>query len=110
MDENLYLLKVAKRARPQVAELLGLEESPEFVRVVTHHPLSNFGYLPETVGAVMLADLAGLVVGGENDIEAPRLLVPWENVCYLADGDLYSDYAREEMEHAEAEDEEGNGE
>lgn len=97
MNELVYLLRVAddEALLAQVAKHLMLREVPEYVRVATLAPFSNFGYPPEAEGALLGWTAAGLVIGIPDNTSIPRAFLPWQNIAYVADGDLmkeYSDY------------------
>ena len=95
MQEFVYLLKVAdvEQVLDQVARFLGLTEVPQYVRVATLAPLSTFGYHEGSEGAVLAWTEGGLCMGVPDDLSVPRAFIPWQNISYVADGDLLKDFA-----------------
>lgn len=88
MEELIYLLKVdtANGVSADVAKRLHLDKSPEWVRLATLAPLSNYGYKPDSEGQLLHMDQFGVVVGVAGDEDVPRQFVPWQNIAYLGDG------------------------
>ena len=88
MDYSIYALRVGSdpKLREAVADHLGVAETPPSVRLATLIPISNQGYPADTVGGLLRLDARGALVGVEGRPEAPKLLVPWQNVGYLAEG------------------------
>lgn len=85
MDELYYLLKVGSDAKDTVAKRLRMKKAPSYVRLSTLAPLSNYGFPAGSEGAVVDIGAEGVVLGADG-AEAPAMLVPWQNVAYLADG------------------------
>ncbi len=81
-----YLLKVAKTCEKDVAKWLLLGVPPTHLRLATLAPLSNYGYPPNTEGAVLRVNDHGLVIGADGREDVPRDFVPWSNVSYVSDG------------------------
>lgn len=88
MEYSIYALRVASQAEVQqsVADYLGHQQSPQSVRLATLIPISNQGWTPDAVGSLLRLDSRGALVGAEEPEGIPRLLVPWDNIAYLADG------------------------
>lgn len=86
--ELLYLLKVSDNARADVAKRLMLTESPQYIRISTVAPLSNYQYPPDEEGAILGVNRQGLMIGIETRPEVPRDFVPWQNIAYIADGTI----------------------
>lgn len=88
MDYSIYALRVAANpeVKESVADHLGHDESPQSVRLATLIPISNQGWSNEAIGALLRLDDRGALVGAESPEGVPRLLVPWDNIAYLADG------------------------
>ncbi|MBI3181850.1 MAG: hypothetical protein HYZ28_06875 [Myxococcales bacterium] len=86
MAENMYLLKVTNDVASWVSRRLMMSKAPSHVRLATEMQLSNYGYPPNAVGALLQVNEDGLVVGVEGKEDVPRAFVPWSNVGYLADG------------------------
>jgi hypothetical protein len=86
MEEILYLLLVSDEACDAVANYLGYEDCPDWVRLSTMSPLSNYGIPENGKGTVLAVRPEGLLIGVLNQT-TPRLFVPWTNVGYLGDGD-----------------------
>lgn len=87
MQEIVYLLKVPEEESLQneIGDLLRSGFVPNYVRLSTLAPLSNYGYPPGAEGAILAMDERGLVVGVVDDNHVPRSFVPWSNVAYLAE-------------------------
>lgn len=86
MDYAIYALRIAAAAEEAVADYLGINTLPPSVRLATTIPVSNQGYPPDSVGALLRLDERGVLVGVEGVDQAPKLLVPWDNIGYLAEG------------------------
>ncbi len=88
MDYSIYALRVGSQfsVKEAVAEHLGHDQSPQSVRIATILPISNQGWSSDAVGCLLRLDQRGALVGAEEPDGIPRLLVPWENIGYLADG------------------------
>lgn len=88
MEYSIYALRVASQADvlQSVADYLGHQNSPQSVRLATLIPISNQGWPSEAVGCLLRLDVRGALVGAEEPEGVPRLLVPWDNIAYLADG------------------------
>lgn len=88
MDYSIYALRVSSdpKVKEAVADHLGVKEAPQSVRLATFIPLSNQGYPADTVGGLLRLDTRGALVGVEGRPEAPIVLVPWQNIGYLAEG------------------------
>jgi len=92
MEELVYLLKVPANQDVQgaVTQRLMLKQAPQYIRIATIAPISNYGYPAGTEGALLGILDGGVVVGVEGKEDVPRAFIPWQNVAYLADGaDLY---------------------
>jgi hypothetical protein len=89
MEELIYLLKVSSQSdvQAELARRLLLDKAPTHVRVATLAPLSNYGYTPDALGAVLAIFDSGIVFGDEKNPSIPRAFVPWQNIAYLADGE-----------------------
>jgi len=87
-EDIYYLLKVAldPTAQATLASHLGLPVAPRFVRLSVLSPISNYGYPTQAQACLVAIGEYGVTVGIEGDSTAPRVLVPWQNICYLADG------------------------
>lgn len=87
MQELLYLLKVGsdEGLHRDLAACLAMPEAPNYLRLATLAPLSNYGYASYE-GTLIAMHEGGLVVGSEETLAVPRLFVPWQNVSYIADG------------------------
>ncbi len=81
-----YLLKVGKAAASESAKLLELPNAPTHVRLALMAPVSNWGYPPNTVGHLLKISTQGLVMGLEDNHDAPHDFIPWQNVAYVSDG------------------------
>jgi hypothetical protein len=81
-----YLLKVSESAAKDIASWLNLKSPPAYVRLSTLAPLSNYGYPPNSEGAVLKLSEHGLVTGQAGGDDAPHDFVPWQNVAYISDG------------------------
>ncbi len=81
-----YLLKVSKTAEKDVMRYLDLTAPPSHIRLSTLAPLSNWGYPPESSGAILKVFAEGVVTGQDGGNEAPHDFIPWSNVAYLSDG------------------------
>lgn len=95
MQEFVYLLRLAE-SEPllaQVARFLSLKEVPHYVRVATLAPLSTFGYMDGSEGSILAWTEAGLSMGVPEDATVPRSFIPWQNIAYVADGDLMKEFA-----------------
>ena len=86
MQELVYLLKVPTDLQSTVQERLRTTEAPEYVRVATIAPLSNYGFNEDTKGTLLALDGQGLVFGDPDRTDVPRAFVPWSNLAYVADG------------------------
>lgn len=88
MEELIYLLKVANNSTTQksVAQRLGLDSTPNYVRVATLAKLSNYGYPTDEDAAVLSVDAEGIVIGIDGQPQYAHAFVPWSNIAYLADG------------------------
>ena len=88
MDYSIYALRVGSHqaVRQSVAEYLGHAQPPQSVRVATVVPISNQGWPSEAIGTLLRLDERGVLVGAEQPEGVPQLLIPWDNVAYLADG------------------------
>jgi hypothetical protein len=86
VPQQEYVLRVGKEAEAAVASWLCLSSAPEWVRLSTIAPLSNWGYPPGAEGAVLRVADAGLVMGVDGREDVPRDFVPWTNIAYLTDG------------------------
>lgn len=88
MDYSIYALRVGAQQEVQaaVAEYLDSERAPQSVRLATLIPISNQGWPDTAVGALLRLDDRGALVGAEEPEGVPRLLIPWANIMYLADG------------------------
>ena len=87
MQELLYLLRVPQDEILQevLQDLLACAVPPAYVRLSTMAPLSNWGYTPDSVGAILAVSDSGVVVGVEGNNSVPRTFVPWQNISYLAE-------------------------
>jgi hypothetical protein len=88
MEYSIYALRVGsdEQVKLAVAAHLGHDTTPQSVRLATTIPISNQGWSSDSVGALLRLDERGALVGAEEPEGVPRLLVPWSNVGYLADG------------------------
>lgn len=86
MQELVYLLKVPPDQAGLVQEWLLMERAPEFVRVATIAPLSNYGYDETSKASLLGLNERGLVFGDPGRSDIPRAFVPWSNLAYVADG------------------------
>ena len=95
MQEFVYLLRLAdcEELLAQVARFLVVSEVPNYLRVATLAPLSTFGYHESSEGAILAWSEAGLCMGVPEDLSVPRAFIPWQNIAYVADGDLMKDYS-----------------
>ena len=95
MQEFVYLLRLAdyEDLLAQVARSLAVTEVPHYLRVSTLAPLSTFGYYPNSEGAILAWTEAGLCMGVPEDLSVPRAFIPWQNIAYVADGDLMKDFS-----------------
>lgn len=102
MKEIVYLLKVPEdeALQNELSEMLGGTYIPNYVRLSTLAPLSNYGYPPGAEGAILSIGKRGLVVGVADDTEVPRSFVPWSNISYLAES---ADLEHPVTEEAESE-------
>lgn len=87
MAEYIYLLKVD----PSVAEALGgilPGKLPSHVRLSTRAPLSNWGYAgtPAVASLIAIHQLGPVMGPDDPELDTPRMLIPWHNVAYIADG------------------------
>ena len=87
MQEIVYLLKIPEDEdlQNQLGELLGAAYIPEYVRLSTLAPLSNYGYPVGAEGSLIGVSDRGVVIGVADDPAVPRSLVPWSNISYLAE-------------------------
>jgi hypothetical protein len=88
--ENLYLLECAKGVGADLAKKLKMDGNPTHVRISCIHPLSNYGFPAGADGWMLGATTDGVVVGSQDHPEVPHMLVPWNNVVYVADGSALS--------------------
>jgi hypothetical protein len=90
MPDLVYLLRVPDlhEVHVEVSSRLHLAEAPDYIRLATLAPLSNWGYPEGAEGAVLSIDDRGVVVGMAEDPSVPRAFVPWQNIAYVADGTL----------------------
>jgi hypothetical protein len=86
MQQQEYIVRIAKEAEKDVAKWLHVPEAPQYVRVSTIAPLSNWGYPPGTEGFVLRISDQGLVMGCEGRNDVPHDFVPWQNIAYISDG------------------------
>ncbi len=88
MDYSIYALRTGRNPQLQVdlADYLGVEKAPQSVRLATLIPISNQGYPADSVGGLLRLDQRGALVGVDGNPEVPKLLVPWQNIAYLAEG------------------------
>lgn len=88
MDYSIYALRVSSdpEVAQAVADYLGHAQSPQSVRLATLIPISNQGWPSDAIGGLLRLDARGALVGAEEPVGVPRLLVPWDNIAYLADG------------------------
>lgn len=88
MDYSIYALRVGtnQAVRDSVADYLGHTDPPQSVRVATVIPISNQGWPSDAIGSLLRLDERGALVGAEEPEGVPMLLIPWDNVAYLADG------------------------
>ncbi|MFA5504851.1 MAG: hypothetical protein WC314_15000 [Vulcanimicrobiota bacterium] len=88
MEYSIYALRVgsAQDVKTAVSAHLGHQASPQSIRLATTIPISNQGWSNEAVGSLLRLDERGALIGAEHPEETPRILVPWSNVAYLADG------------------------
>lgn len=105
MQELMYLLKVGETEGlgKLLMDKLMMTEPPLWVRLATLAPLSNFGYPPGSEGAIIWMNNAGVVVGVDEDPVVPRQFVPWQNVAYLADGNLAQELAARNLAEGQPE-------
>lgn len=99
MHEIVYVLKVPEdeEFQTQIGELIGASFLPDYVRLSTIAPLSNYGYTPGVEGAILAINDRGVIIGAVDDSEVPRALVPWTNIAYIAEsGNLESAVAQDE--------------
>ncbi len=87
MQELMYLLKVPQEQVLQevLQDLLATTTPPAYVRLSTMAPLSNWGYPPDSEGAILAVSDSGVVVGVDGVPSVPRTFVPWQNISYLAE-------------------------
>lgn len=87
MQELMYLLRVPQEegVAEVLQELLVCAAPPQYVRLSTLAPLSNYGFPPGSEGALLAVSDTGLVVGVLPPNQAPHTLVPWQNIAYLAE-------------------------
>lgn len=88
MDYSIYALRVASapETKQAVADYLGHAQAPQSVRVATLIPISNQGWPSDAIGSLLRLDQRGALVGAEEPAGVPQLLIPWQNIAYLADG------------------------
>lgn len=88
MEYSIYALRVGSsdEVRAAVAAHLGYVTCPQSVRLATTIPISNQGWSSDAVGCLLRLDERGALVGAEAPEGVPRLLIPWANLGYLADG------------------------
>lgn len=94
MNEFVYMLRVAENEAllASLAKALTLKEFPHYVRVATLAPLSTFGYLAGMEAAILSWTDAGLSIGLPEDVSVPRAFIPWQNISYVAEGDLMKEF------------------
>lgn len=87
MKEIVYLLKIPEdeALQNELSEMLGGAYIPNYVRLSTLAPLSNYGYPPGAEGSILSVGKRGIVVGVAEDSEVPRSFVPWSNISYIAE-------------------------
>ncbi len=89
MEQQVYMLEVAREEElvAAVRQYLGLEgENPVHIRLATNSPLTNRGWPSTASGYLLRLDERGAVVGTAGNDAVPRMLVPWQNIAYLAEG------------------------
>ena len=88
MDYSVYALRIANNEtlKKSVADHLGHTKCPQSVRIAINVPISNQGWPSKAIGCVLRLDEKGALVGAEEPESVPRLLIPWNNIAYLADG------------------------
>jgi len=84
--ENLYLLECGKGVGSDVAKRLQMEGEPTHIRLATIEPVSNYGFPAGADGWALGVSADGVIVGSQEYAEVPHMLVPWQNVIYVADG------------------------
>lgn len=88
MQELIYAIRVpaSGSARTDLADVLDtpVEKLPERIRVSTMAPLSNRGYPADAQAELLSVRDVGLVIGVPNSA-VPRMLVPWQNIAYVAE-------------------------
>lgn len=102
--ENVYLLKLGEDPNliKAVLQRLCLKDAPYYVRVATLAPISNFGYPESAEGALLAWTSEGITFGVPTDAHIPRSFIPWQNVAYVADGDMMKDYSDFRAEYPDA--------
>ena len=88
MDYSIYAFRVSSdpETSQAVADHLGHQKSPQSVRIATIIPVSNKGWPNDTIGYILRLDQKGALIGSAETEGTPRLLIPWGNIAYLADG------------------------
>ncbi len=88
MDYSVYGLRVGSSdsVRNAICEHFGVDDVPQSVRVAAVIPLSNQGWPPEAIGALLRLDQRGILIGAENVMGVPGILMPWGNIAYIAEG------------------------
>jgi hypothetical protein len=94
VKELVYLLRVPEHPAllTQIARALSLSEAPNWVMVSTLAPLSNFGYLEGHEASILSWTAEGIGMGLPESTLVPRSFIPWQNIAYIAEGDLLKDY------------------
>jgi hypothetical protein len=89
VEQQVYMLELApdEALIDSVRQHLALEgETPQHVRLATNSPLTNRGWPASASGYLLRLDGRGAVVGTAGNNAVPRMLVPWQNIAYLAEG------------------------
>ena len=99
MQEMVYLLRVPQQPAllALIVRALSLAENPQWLRVATLAPLSNFGYLENHEGHIISWTAEGIGMGVPDDLSVPRSFIPWQNIAYVAEGDLIRDFSEFRM-------------
>lgn len=88
VQELIYAIRLPASgpARTEIADVLDtpVDKLPERIRLSTMAPLSNRGYPADAQAEVLSVRDVGLVIGVPNS-QVPRMLVPWQNIAYLAE-------------------------
>jgi len=84
--ENLYLLECKKGVGGEFSKRLQMDGEPTFIRLATAQPLSNYGFPAGADGWALGVSSDGVIVGSDVVAEVPHMLVPWQNIVYVADG------------------------